>query len=70
MLDALDSSVLGCAEFESIAPSDVSRTIRECLWQRMADSLRGIASEITLDDLAAHYYKVTEDNLANLMYYI
>lgn len=70
VIDALDSSVLSCAEFESIAPSDISLSISDIVWKRMAESLQQIASEITLADLAAYYTKVTEEHAAHLMYYI
>ena len=70
VIDALDSSVLSTAEFESIAPSDVSQSISDCVWKRMSDSLRSIAENITLADLADHYHRVTEEHAAHLMYYI
>ncbi len=70
VLDALDPSVLSCAEFESISESDISRSISDCVWALMSQSLRQIAAGITLAELAAYYKHMAEEHAAHLMYYI
>lgn len=70
VIDALDSTVLGRVEFESIEPSVISDAIGECVWQRMTDSIRDIAAGVTLADIAAHYTQLVEEKSPDLMYYI
>lgn len=70
VIDALDSTVLSGAEFESIEPTALSDAIGDCIWTRMSASLRAIAAEVTLADLAAHYTQRMEDATPDFMYYI
>ena len=70
VINALDSTVLSGAEFDSIESTALSDAIAERIWNRMSESLRSIAGAVTLADIAAHYTQLMEDAAPDLMYYI
>ncbi|MBQ8920616.1 MAG: Rrf2 family transcriptional regulator [Oscillospiraceae bacterium] len=70
VIDALDSTVLSGAEFESISETLLSTAICECIWDRMSEALCEIAGNLTLADVAAAYTRLVEESTPHLMYYI
>lgn len=70
VIDALDSTVLTGADFESITPTALSNAIEECVWDKMSLSIRQIAKGLTLADVAEHYQSLTDAGAHELMYYI
>lgn len=70
VINALDSTVLSGAEFDSIESTALSDAIGDCIWTRMSESLCAIAGAVTLADVAAHYSQLMEEATPQLMYYI
>lgn len=70
VVTALDSTVLSDAVFDQMEQTHIISAIDKCMWNRMSDSLRNIAEQITLADIAEHYGQISDDNSEQLMYYI
>lgn len=70
IINALDSSVLSNVSFEDKLDPAVTDAISECLWDKMTNSIRQLAENVTLDELSERYGVISEENSSELMYYI
>lgn len=71
IIDALDINILSDVSFEDYSEKTaLADTVNTCVWNKMTERLRTVASGITLADLAEEYLKNSVSVQDSYMYYI
>ncbi|MDD6488635.1 MAG: Rrf2 family transcriptional regulator [Clostridia bacterium] len=70
IIDALDLTILSCADFSTQYDSLLFKTVDVYVWDKMTDFMQEYAKQLTLAQLVDHYRQAVDESQEQLMYYI